>query len=381
VHRRAGRSRVKYLGVPAAIVAGALLVASCSSSAKSSGNGGGSGSSSADGGGSTASISIAGSFGADFGLAEIADQAGFFKQQGLNVKLVNSGGFSAANLQSAFLAGTYTFEIGAAASQMLAVAAGGQFKAVMGIDIGQQTQIAIAPDVAKKFHIPSAGSTPAETTAQIMALKGTKITIGVSNTSSPGYNQIVACFAALGLDAKNGTDVVMKPLGNTSTLAPALAAGKIDAFTLPPPISDVKGATIINIGNIEPLHSATGLYMMALNKTITGQAPVVQKTINAMVQAWQYAKDNPDKAQPMLAAMYEANGIKSTDDPEAKIVYQDDAKYWVTPDMPQSSFANALKILEVGQGKTIKLTYDQMIEDSFVKKAISDLKISVPTIQ
>jgi ABC-type nitrate/sulfonate/bicarbonate transport system substrate-binding protein len=264
---------------------------------------------------------------------------------------------------------------------MLAVAAGGQFKAVMGVDIGQQTQIAISPEAAKKFHVPSANTTEADTEAQVKALKGSKMTIGVSNTSSPGYNQIVATFAALGLDAKNGGDVVMKSLGNTSTLAPALAAGKIDAFTLPPPISDVKGATIINIGNLEPLHSATGLYMMALNKTITGEPQTVQKTINAMVQAWQFAKENPDKAQPMLEAMYKANGINSTDDPEAKVVYQDDAKYWVTPDMPQSSFNNALKILVVGQGKNINLTYDQMIDDTFVKQAATTLNIQLPTVQ
>jgi ABC-type nitrate/sulfonate/bicarbonate transport system substrate-binding protein len=322
-------------------------------------------------------------------LAEIAQHAGCFAHEGLNVKLVNSGGFSAANAASAFLSGQYTFSIGAAPSQVLAVEANGPFKAVMGMDLGQQAQVVISAEAAKKYNIPlnpGPDQTPDQTTALIKALKGTGLSIGLSNTSSNSYNQIAGVFDALGItlggdaiNPKSNPDVVIKALGNTSTLPTAMAAGKVDGFALPPPLSDVKGATVINLGNLEPVHSATGVYMMALNKEIQSKPDTIQKTINAMVLAWQYAHQNPDKAQPMLADMYTANGVKSPSDPEAQQVFKDDLKYWVTPYISQTSFNNVLTLLEKGQGKPVKVTYTQIIDNDFVTKAASDLGITVPT--
>ncbi|HTX82194.1 MAG TPA: ABC transporter substrate-binding protein [Streptosporangiaceae bacterium] len=344
-----------------------LALGACSSSSASDSSGSG-----------LTQISIAGSYGADFGLVAIAQQAGFFKKQGLDVKLVNSAGFSAASLQSAFLAGTYTFEVSAAASEILAASAGGQFKAIAGMDIGQQQQIAIAGNIAKKFHIPLSATTAAGTEAQIAALKGSHITIGISNTSGPSYNEASAVFKAEGITVGAHGDVTMESLGNTSTFAPALAAGKIDAFILPPPISDVKGAAVINLGNVSPVDDATGLYMMALDKTISQDKPTVQKTVNAIVEAWSFAKANPAKAEPMLASVYAANGITSPSDSEAHVVFNDDARYWVTPAMPQSAFQNALGILVTGQGKQVKESYGQLIDNAFVTNAAQSLKISVP---
>lgn len=364
----AGRMNVRSAaGVLAALLAVAGLGA-CSSSSAASGSSGK----------TLTQISIAGSYGADFGLVAIAQQAGFFKDQGLDVKLVNSGGFSAASLQSAFLAGTYTFEVSAAASEMLAVAAGGAFKSIAGIDIGQQQQIAIAGDVAKKDHIPLHATTAAGTEAQIAALKGSHITIGISNTSGPSYNEASAVFKAEGITVGPHGDVTMESLGNTSSFVPALDAGKIDAFILPPPISDVKGAAVINLGNVAPVDNATALYVMALSKTIKDDKATVQKTVNALVEAWQFAKANPAKAEPMLAQIYAANGISSPADSEAHVIYNDDSHYWITPEMPQSAFTNALNILETGQGKQVKVAYQQMVDNSFVSNAVRQLKISVP---
>ena len=374
---RSGRTR-KVCAV--AIVAGALTLTACSSSGNKPSSSGGSNTGASSSGASTklTDISIVGSFNGDFGLAEIAQQAGFFKAQGLNAKLVNSAGFSSANLQSAFLSGQYTFEIGAAPSEILAIVAGGKFKAVMAMDLGQQQQIAIDGKVAAKHNIPNPGpdATPAQTEAQLAALKGSGISIGTSNKSSPSYNQMAAVFKQYGIDTNS--DVHIKFLGNTSSLPPALSAGKIDAFSVPPPVSDVKGATVINLGNVEPVHSATALYLMALSSTISGKPDTVQKTVNALVQAWQYAQQNPDKAQTMLGDIYNSYKPKATD-PEAGVVFKDDARYWVTPDMSQSGFTNALNILETGQGKSINITYDQMVDDSFVQKAATDLNITLPS--
>jgi ABC-type nitrate/sulfonate/bicarbonate transport system substrate-binding protein len=377
-----GSAKTKTVGAVAATLACALTLAACSSSGnKSSGSTGGTsgGGASSSSSGPLTNISIVGSYNGDFGLAEIAQQAGFFKAQGLNAKLVNSAGFSSANLQSAFLSGQYTFEIGAAPSEMLAIVAGGKFHAVMAMDLGQQQQIAIDGGVASKHNIPNPGAsaTEAQTEAQLAALKGTGISIGTSNKSSPSYNQMAATFAKYGISTKS--DVSIKFLGNTSALPPAMAAGKVDAFSVPPPVSDVKGATVINLGNVEPVHSATSLYMMALDSTISGKSDTVQKTINAMVQAWNFAKTNPTQAEPMLGDVYDAYKLKATD-AEAQVLYTDDARYWVTPDMPQSGFTNALNILETGQGSNVNLTYDQMVNDTFVQKAASTLNITLPTI-
>ena len=225
------------------------------------------------------------------------------------------------------------------------------------------------------FRSVMADVTVADTEAQLAALKGTDISIGTSNKASPSYNDMTAVFQRYGISTKS--DVSIQFLGNTSSLPPAMTAGKIDAFSVPPPVSDVKGATIINLGNVQPVHSGTALYLMALDSTISSQSPVVQKTVNALVEAWQFAKQHPAKAEPMLADVYAAYKMQASDG-EAHVLFNDDARYWVTPNMGQSGFANALKILEAGQGKAINLSYSQMIDDSFVKKAASDLNITLP---
>jgi ABC-type nitrate/sulfonate/bicarbonate transport system substrate-binding protein len=338
---------------------------------------------------SSTNVTIAGSFNADYGLIDIAQSAGFFKAQGLNVKLTNTAGVSAANLQAAFESGAYTFEAAAAPAEILAAAAGGDFQAVFGLDIGQQAQLTIAGDVAAKDHIPTAGATPAQTKAQVAAIKGHHLTLGISNTSSNSYSYGAAIFKGAGISyspataqaqASSSASVSFDSLGTTSTFVPAMAAGKIDGFILPPPVSNVKGSVIVNLGNLEPVHSSAGLYLTALTKTIKGEPATVQKVVNAMVQAWNFAKENPAKAEPMLQPVYTANGISAVTDSLAHLIFNDDAKYWVTPMMPASAYQGTVGIIETAQATPVKLTFGQFVDNTFVNQAVKTTKVKLPTV-
>jgi ABC-type nitrate/sulfonate/bicarbonate transport system substrate-binding protein len=379
--RMSGRTRAtsRRAGGAGAALAGVMLLGVCGAGSASA--------SPALAATSLTSVTIAGSFNADFGLVDIADQAGFFKDEGIQAKLVNTAGLSASNLQSAFSSGSYTFEASAAPSEILAAAAGATDKAIFGLDIGQQQQVAISGDVAQKDNIPTAGATPAQTMAQVAALKGSHISLGISNLSAGAYNYAAAVFHAEGVtyspasaiaSPSSNTDVSFDALGTTNTFVPAMAGGKIDGFILPPPVSNVKGATIINLGNVEPVHSAAGLYLAALDKTITGEPATVQRVVDAMVRAWQFAKANPAKAEPMLDSVYTANGITSPSAALAHVIYNDDSKYWVTPAMPQAAFTSQLGILAVGQGKPVNIAFSQFADPMFVNSAIKSLKVTVP---
>lgn len=318
-------------------------------------------------------MKIGGSTGGDLGIAWIAQQAGFFKEQGLNVKFVNFVGAGASAITSAFLGGSFDFLNGPVASTMSAKAAGAPIQAVFNVDVGQQIEITVHNSAAARLHIPTPDGTAATALAQFKALKGSHIKLGVTSTTSPAWNAIASNAKAQGLvvgvnDANADIDVVTT--GTTTAMNAGYLADKTDAMASNPPTTTKPDSNIINMGLIDPLASATGLYLDVLQSYAKQNPQTTQKVVNAMVKAWAYAKANPDKAEELTTSMQVENKI--TDPAEVKQLYQDASSHWKTPLLLRSGFDNAVHIVNVAQPKKISLTYEQWADPTFVNKAVKD---------
>ena len=120
---------------------------------------GSSGSSSAGGSGkplSQASITFGAGYNqADSSLIYIAQQNGYFKKQGLTVKIVNTAPLSTSDTVAAFFGGTYEFLNNAAATDILAdVSSGGnEMTAIWQSTVGSHEQIAVNNNFAKQIGL------------------------------------------------------------------------------------------------------------------------------------------------------------------------------------------------------------------------------------
>jgi NitT/TauT family transport system substrate-binding protein len=140
----------------------------------------------------------------------IADSAGYFKQQGLNVKLIN---LSSDQGFPALLSGqTQLGSMGG--SQILSGAAA-----------GADVKVLAALTPVYPYELWTKAANAAE-------LKGKKI--GITSKSGSVYIATLAALKQLGLSA---SDVNLVPLGSTTNVNSALLAGTIDAAVSHPPAS------------------------------------------------------------------------------------------------------------------------------------------------
>lgn len=364
--------RRRRVPIAAVLTLSAVALAACSSGG---GTSTGSGQATA-GSGALTTVKIGGSTGGDLGLAWIAKEAGFFKQQGLNVQFVNFVGAGAPAITSAFLGGSFEFLNGAVASTMSAKAAGAPIQAVFNVDIGQQIEIAMHDSTAARLHVPQPDGTASGALDQFLALKGSHIKLAVTSTTSPAWNAIAAIArthgVTVGVNAA-GDDIDVITTGTTTSMNASYLADKVDAMASNPPTTTKPNSTNINLGLISPLADSTGLYLDVSQSYEQKNPQTVQKVINAMVEAWAYAKANPQKAEQLTVSMQKENEI--TDPAEIKSLYQDAAVHWTTPLLLPSAFSNAVKVINLAQPQRINLTYQQWANPTFVNKAVKDTSL------
>lgn len=362
-------------------IAAAAAVTACGSSNSTS-------AAPASGGGKTlsqSSISIGGSTAGDFGLTWIADKAGFFKQQGLTVKFVNfsAGTGSTSGITSAFLGHSFDFLNNPATATLFAKQAGAPINAVVSVDEGSQNQIAISDAAAARLHIPAADGTPAAATKQLLALKGSHITIGVTGTSSTSYTTIAALLQLNGLTYgvnSPGSDVDFVTTGTANSQVAGFLAGKFDAIASTPPQTTKPDTVVISLGLIPPVSQGAGLYLATLNSFAQAHPDTVQAVVNAEVEAWAYAKKNPAAAEKLMVSMYAENGV--TNPATVQSLFAVQSKYWETPLMSQAAYNNAVKVINLGSKTPITLGFGSWADTTFVDKAITNpsltLGLSVP---
>jgi ABC-type nitrate/sulfonate/bicarbonate transport system substrate-binding protein len=290
------RRRAIVSGVGATALA--LVVGACSSS-------GSSGSSSSGGSGTTAKSGtltnvtlVIPSLSANQALGFIAQDGGYFKQNGLNVKIVNSG--AGATAVAAVTGGSGQFVISGGSDIQSAISKGQKLVFLArGLGGGQATQLVLTAAAAKKTGL-TASSTPAQ---KAKALDG--LTIASASAASSWTVQANAAAATVGAKI-NWTYV------QPADMDAAMKAGHIDGIVSAPPFTT------------QPVYSKTGVMwlngpagtfpggyavssygdpMVATTQSYVDSHPAVVKAfLKSILQAGQLAQTNPTKAASITKA-------------------------------------------------------------------------------
>jgi ABC-type nitrate/sulfonate/bicarbonate transport system substrate-binding protein len=345
----------------AAVVA--LALAGCSS--------GGGGAASADGG--TTKVTIGGAYKADFGLVWIAKQQGFFRQQGIDVSTFDTSGVDANATMSAFLGGQFPIIDVAAPTEMFAKQSGGHLHAVMAMDTGEQIEVTVNNAAASAAGVSLTG----DPTQQLTALKGSHLSIAVTSTSSPAYNNLVAELKTHGLTIGPGADVNLQTVGSISAQVAGLKAGRLAAAaSTPPSIPVIPNTTVINLGKITPLSQSVGQYLCVADSFAAAHPKTVQAVVTAITQAWNYARQHPAQAERLISSLDKVNGV--TDPAEVHTLFADSSSYWRTPLMERTGFTSAVHTVNLAQQQGLTLSYDDFADPKYVNTAVRQLHLQVP---
>jgi ABC-type nitrate/sulfonate/bicarbonate transport system substrate-binding protein len=327
-------------------------------------------------------ITIGTSFKTNSAAIYIADKAGYFKDAGLNVKVIDTSALSSSDFTSAFFGGSYDFINAPAPTAMIADASAGsnRMTAVMQMDLGSHDQIALSKSAAASAHLPASDGSAATSLTQLKDLKAAHITTAVTSLTSIAYIDLVAACSANGVTCKpnsTGANVDVVTVGSPGTQVAGLAAGKFSSIVAGPPTTTQPGATTIDLGEIAPVSTAVNDYLIASPTFVAQNAGTVQAVVNAISRAWAWAQSHPAQAEQLCQPMYKETGVTSA--AEMQQLYSGAAQYWGDPTPSQAPFQATEQLANFAQPSKLKLTFAQFANPAFEAKAEASYKVQVPS--
>ncbi len=232
-----------------------------------------------------------------FSTAYIAEDAGIFKSEGLEVTQQVITGIGSAN---AVIAGSIDFSVGSGVTLTRAAAHNQPLIGIAGTYNRTGFWIVLRKSIAEEKHFdPNA---PLADRAKI--LKGMKMGVGAINAIPHAYLKMIA--KAGGLDGEK--DMIVAGIPAPDQVA-ALSRGSIDGFSAGSPVveqavHDGLGVVIANgtTGNIDPpalAHIAANV-LMTRKQVCADHRSLCEKMGHAMVKANAFMHEHPQEAMAML---------------------------------------------------------------------------------
>lgn len=376
VTRRVSRRRV-YQALPL-LVGAALLASACSSASQSSAGspaaGGAPGSGSASDPASLSMSSVKSIVATGDPMIELTGLGkGYFTDEGLNVSptRTTSGSSDVALLVS----GSVQFLLGGSAA-IIAKQAGAPIKVIMAVNKGSDETLDISKKFAAAHNIPQTATTAAQVNSQLEALKGSHITIGVTNTTGDGYNYLTAALQSRGITIGPGKDVNIISTGGAPQLVAAYETGKLDAFSITPPYTGRSDSVQVPLSLVTPDSQSGFFYVLTTDSMIAQHPDTVQAFVNAMVKSWQFATTNPAQAEAAAAPLYlKYNGTYTP--AQIQTVFTELSKDWSSVVVSPSEFAGTVKVVTLAQPtQKLTVTYADTVDNTFVNKALAAAGVS-----
>lgn len=363
-------ARRQTFGVIAVSVAAGLALAACSSGSASSVP------AAAAAGAKTLSlttVTVAGFEGSVNWASLWAAQAeGFYAKQGLTVKFANTEA-SASSMVAATIGNSYQFIAADPVGLPAAVQNGAQIRAVLTPDVGPTDDLVISQKVAAEHHIPATG-----TLAQLKALKGSHLTIGVVSLTAGSYLDLLAVFKAQGLTASTGpgSDIKIVSVGPLSDEAAGLASGHLDGFVNIYPNTEVPDSVHVMFGGVAPVSMEPPLTFVTSESLIKAHPDTVQAFVTATVEGWEYTRQHPAQTQQIVSRVFPTVGV--TDAAKIAVLYRLDQQHrGSTPAITGAEY-QAIQAVLGAAGTPTTVSYSGFVDSSFVNTAISQLKLGLP---
>lgn len=305
-------------------------------------------------------------------LLFIAQRQGFFKKLGLNVNWLNAT-TSASSATAIVVSGAAQFLLNDAPPTILAVQKGAPLRAVFEAGTGVVQDIAINSAVAKAHHIPAVAKSGAAALKQFEALKGSHITLAVSDTASQSYYDVVTLAKLHGLKIGPNGDFNVTTLGTPAALVAAINAGKVDGIVNAPPTTAQPNTITIPLYLIPPVTIAAGLPVATTTAMIKDHPDVVQAVVTAMTEAMYYVKSHPAQAENDARQTIEAVGVKPA---SFQAAYPSESGSFKIPQITNAGYAAELELINDASSDPLTLSYSGFVVPTFFNQAVKQLGAS-----
>lgn len=290
-----------------------------------------------------------------YGPFYVAEDQGFFKQEGVTLEQIQMQGTSPA--ASATMAGSLQFFVGLPQTAALAIAKGENL-ATFGIvtkDYG--SNIVVSKEVAEKNKL--AAATPIED--RLKAMKGLKIAGWTAGGSSDMFIRFIA--------AKEGwnpnKDMTIVPIGPSAPMLAALENKRIDAFALSAPTSyqavGRMGAFILYngaSGEWPPLKDEPYMCLIGNTDWLAKQPKAAAAVYRGLWKAMVWMKAHPAEAKALIRKR-----LSAFDDAAFEAGYEDAIHtYPSTPKIDDAAAEKIKDFVEVVNGKPLGIPAARLID-------------------
>lgn len=277
--------------VGAAVAAAVLAAAGCSSSGSSA---------SASGGGDTVTIGVTPAQ-ITFAPVFLAQAAGYFKDEGITVKLVSLS--NGTTELAALIGGDVDVIAGSGGTFANATAKGGSMVSVLGL-AQMSEEVCVLQSWAQSKGITASTSVR----DRLKDLSGSVLgDTSAGSSSQTDFEYLLKNYG--GVDPQK--DVTFTSTGSPGGAEAALQAGKITAFLLSPPTcQSVPGATeLVTPEQVNTFKTMINNVMFTKTSYASGHAADLGKAVTAVARAENYEIANPDAAAQQIKSSYPAGTV------------------------------------------------------------------------
>ena len=223
----------------------------------------------------------------------VAEEAGFYEDQGLDVSIKDLGG-GAENV-AAVVSGSADVALTAYSSIVTAREQGAPVVAIGSLMDQYASNVVISQEAADKAGVTE-DSSPED---KIAALEGLKL--GITSAGSGTDQLFHYLFEQGGMDADD--DARLLPIGSGAPMLSAFRTGQIDGFSLSSPTSDLAaqqgGVMLFDLssGTYEPLNPFLYIVATADSRTLEEKSRILTCFSKAIGQALTLIQEDPEAAK------------------------------------------------------------------------------------
>lgn len=231
----------------------------------------------------------------------VAEEAGFYEDQGLDVSVKDLGG-GAENV-AAVVGGGADVALTAYSSIVTAREQGAPVVAIGAVMEQYASNVVISQEAADKAGVTE-DSSPED---KIAALQGLKL--GITSAGSGTDQLFHYLFKQGGMDADD--DAQLLPIGSGAPMLAAFRTGQIDGFSLSSPTSDLaaqqNGVMLFDLssGTYEPLEVFLYIVAVANSRTLEKKSRILTCFSKAIGQALTLIQEDPEAAKAAGRSAFE----------------------------------------------------------------------------
>jgi NitT/TauT family transport system substrate-binding protein len=296
----------------------------------------------------------------------VADAAGFFAAEGLDVEWINVG--AGSKQVAAVAGGSATMTAVGMQPAITATQNGGKLVAFAALFNRYPLQLVLSNQALQKTGISKAMTID----EKVKRLKD--ITVAVTGVGSSTDTIIRSWLLARNFDPDKVLHI--QPVGNPPAIMAAFEKNRVDGFVLSAPFPEIVesrgiGATVIDplTDNIPELEDVPYAAMITTREMIKNNPDLIMATTRALTRAIKFTRENPDKVHELLKKFFPKvdPALYAKFEPDYRVA---SAK---TPIITRAQYNRLINWMKITSDEQITVAYEDMIAVNFAETAAKEI--------